>query len=175
MLRARHIPGRLNVWADMLSQRGQVQPTEWTLSPAVFRQLCTLWDRPHVDLFATRWNNRLPTFVSPIPDPLAWGVDALSMDWEGLYAYAYPPAILIPQVIAKVRAQQCRILLIAPLQPEKSWFPELLDLLVDVPRPLPLRGDLLRQPRSPVFHRTHASWPFTRGCCPAILPRKGIF
>ena len=52
-LRAHHIPGRLNVLADMLSRRGQVQPTEWSLSPQVFTQLCRLWDTPHVDLFAT--------------------------------------------------------------------------------------------------------------------------
>ena len=40
-----------------------------------------------IDLFATRFN-KLPLFVSPIPDPLALAVDALSLSWEDLEAYA---------------------------------------------------------------------------------------
>ena len=34
-----------------------------------------------IDLFAMRFNNRLPVFVSPVPDPLATAVDALSQPW----------------------------------------------------------------------------------------------
>ena len=32
---------------------------------------------PQIDLFATRFNNKLLLFVSPVPDPLATAVDAL--------------------------------------------------------------------------------------------------
>ena len=31
-----------------------------------------------MNLFGTRFNNELPQFVSPVPDPLAWAMDALS-------------------------------------------------------------------------------------------------
>ena len=34
-----------------------------------------------IDLFAMRFNNKLPLFVSPVPDPLATAVDTLSMLW----------------------------------------------------------------------------------------------
>ena len=34
-----------------------------------------------IDLFARRFNNKLPLFVSPVPDPLATAVDTLSMPW----------------------------------------------------------------------------------------------
>ena len=34
-----------------------------------------------IDLFAMRFNNKLPLFVSPVPDPLATAVDALSQPW----------------------------------------------------------------------------------------------
>jgi len=68
-----------------------------------------------VDLFATRFNHRLPLFVSPVPDPLALAVDALSMDWEGMSGYAYPPTQVIPTVLGKLkRTKRCRIILIAP-------------------------------------------------------------
>ena len=53
-LKARHIPGCLNVMADLLSRSNQVQSTEWSLHPQVFKQICHKWFTPHVDLFATR-------------------------------------------------------------------------------------------------------------------------
>ena len=68
--KARHIPGRLNVVADKLSRLGQTIPTEWSLLPEVFRSICSRWHRPKIDLFATRFNNMLPLFVSPVPDLL---------------------------------------------------------------------------------------------------------
>ena len=72
-LRTCHIPGRLNVIADKLSRFGQTIQTEWSLLPKVFQAICDLWHQPQVDLFATRFNNKLPQFVSPVPDPQAWG------------------------------------------------------------------------------------------------------
>ena len=68
-LKARHIPGCLNVMADLLSRSHQVQSTEWSLHPQVFRQICQMWFTPHVDLFATHLNHKLPLYVSPIPAP----------------------------------------------------------------------------------------------------------
>ena len=68
-LKARHIPGCLNVMVDLLSQSNQVQSTQWSLHPQVFKQICQKWFTPHVDLFATHLNHKLPLYVSPIPDP----------------------------------------------------------------------------------------------------------
>ena len=66
-LKARHIPGRLNVIADKLSRLGQTIQTEWSLNPEIFPAICNRWHIPQVDLFATRFNNKLPQFVSPVP------------------------------------------------------------------------------------------------------------
>jgi len=51
-------------------------------------QLCLLWDRPTIDLFATRLNKRLPLYISTIPDEDALEVDSLTASWDGLNAYA---------------------------------------------------------------------------------------
>ena len=150
-LSARHIPGHLNVIADRLSRANQILPGEWTLCQQVLQSVWNLWGAPHVDLFATTDNARLPTFVSPLPEPGAWKTDALSFSWTGLWAYAYPPTPLIPQVLEKVRSEECELILIAPAWPTQAWFPALLRLLVDHPRCLPARRTLLKQ-RSNMFH-----------------------
>ena len=90
-LKARHVLGCLNVMADLLSRSNQEQSTEWSLHPQVFKQICQKWFTPHVDLFATHLNHKLPLYVSPIPDPRAWDIDALNINWTNLTAYAYPP------------------------------------------------------------------------------------
>ena len=102
VLRARHILGRLNMIADKLSRHNQVIQTEWSLDQSVFNLLCLRWAQPQVDLFATRYNYKLPKFVSPVPDPTAWAVDALSLPWQDLDAYAFPPVALLSQVISKI-------------------------------------------------------------------------
>jgi hypothetical protein len=50
-----------------------------------FWKPCLRWDRPHVDLFATSLNHKLETFVSPVPDPLSFAVDAMSLSWDGMF------------------------------------------------------------------------------------------
>ena len=79
-LKARHVLGCLNVMADLLSRSNQVQSTEWSLHPQVFKQICQKWFTPHVDLFTTHLNHKLPLYVSPIPDPRAWDIDALNIN-----------------------------------------------------------------------------------------------
>ena len=98
-LKARHVPGCLNVMADLLSRSNQVQSTEWSLHPQAFKQIYPRWFTPHVDLFATYLTHKLPLYVSPIPDPKAWDIDALNINWTGLTAYAYPPTALLHRVI----------------------------------------------------------------------------
>ena len=55
-LRARHVPGLLNMIAYGLSRRNQIQSIKWSLSPQIFKQISKLWESPQVDLFATSLN-----------------------------------------------------------------------------------------------------------------------
>ena len=84
-------------------ESNQVQSTEWSLHPQVFKQICQKWFAPHVDLFATHLNHKLPLYVSPVPDQKAWDIDALNINWMSLTAYAYPPTALLHRVIQKMR------------------------------------------------------------------------
>ncbi|MES9880852.1 MAG: reverse transcriptase domain-containing protein [Sedimenticola sp.] len=150
---ARYIPGKLNVLADSLSREGRIIHTEWMLHPHVLREVFRHWGTPCLDLFATRLNRQLVDFVSPVPDPRAWATDALSLSWEGMFAYAFPPFPLIARVLHNVRQKSCTILLIAPMWTGQPWFDSLLSLLVDIPLRLPLRADLLSQPQSAQLHQ----------------------
>ena len=73
-----------------------MQSTEWSLHPQVFKQICKNWFTPHVDLFATQLNNKLPLYVSPVPDPKAWDIDALNINWSGLTAYPKDQTMQLP-------------------------------------------------------------------------------
>ena len=153
-LRARHIPGRLNVIADKLSRLGQTIQTEWSLHPEVFQAVCSRWHEPQVDLFATRFNNKLPQFVSPVPDPQAWAVDALSLSWEDLDPYAFPPAAILGKVVEKLQDYPCnRIILIAPGWPSMPWFWNLVAMSSQIPLCLPSIPNLVSQPFNQVLHR----------------------
>ena len=154
-LRARHIPGWLNVIADKLSRLGQTIQTEWSLHPEVFKAICDRWHYPQVDLFATRFNNKLPQFVSPVPDPQAWAVDALSLSWEDLDPYAFPPAAILGKVVEKLQDYPCnRILLIAPGWPNMPWFWDLVAMSSQIPLCLPNIPNLVSQPFNQVLHRS---------------------
>ena len=150
------IMGSSNVTADALSRPNQVIGSEWTLHQEVVDQLVHKWSAV-IDLFATSLTARLPVYFSPASDPRAAGTDALLQPWDNLQAYAFPPIAIIRRVLLKLRSSKnCELTLIAPFWPQRDWFPDLLELLSDVPVTLSSRRDLLRQPH---FHRFHQNLP----------------
>ena len=141
IVRARHIPGCMNVIADHLSRPNQSIPTEWSLHPEIVKRIFRVWGTPEVDMFAT-----LPRFMSPVPEPRALAVDALSQDWQGRSMYMFPPFPLLNRVVQKLRSTQAaEVILVAPWWTSQPWFPHLLRLCVEHPLTLPYRQDLLSQ------------------------------
>ena len=152
IIRVRHIPGRFNVLADRLSRMDKPIKTELALDQSIVNSIFQIFSYPNVDVFATRFSHKLPLYVSPVLDNQALAIDAFSMKWNLLQAYAFPPAILIPSVLAKICQSQCRIVLIAPLWPQRQWFSEVLQLLVSAPVRLPLFPKLLTQAKGKFQH-----------------------
>ena len=109
-----HIMGKLTMIADKLSRHNQVIQTEWSLHKGTFNQICHLWHTSHIDLFATRFNKKLPLFMSPATDKKAWAVDALSISWEDMDGYAFLSTPLITNVINKILSHNCRRIIISP-------------------------------------------------------------
>ena len=74
---------------DWLSWPNQLITTEWSLYHEVVNLIFRLWRTPVVDMFTTVHNMYLPQFMSPVPEPRALGIDALSQDWQGRSMYMF--------------------------------------------------------------------------------------
>ena len=134
-LSAAHIPGTLNVIADKKSRSFDFEK-EWMLSKPYFDELLLRFPDlgVGVDLFATRANSQLPQFVSWDPDPEAIAVDAFTLNWSKFdYVYIFPPFSVISRVLAKMRRDGARGLIIVPHWPTQHWFPSLMTMLVGAP------------------------------------------
>ena len=118
-LNARYLPGESNVLADVLSRRGQVVGTEWSLHLQVARALLRAWGNPSIDLFATCLNAKLPLYCSLVPDPQAVFEDAFRHPWDDLDLYVFPPFALVGRVIARVQqSSRVAMTLVTPLARE---------------------------------------------------------
>ena len=153
ILRIRHIPGKFNILADHLSRLDKPLNTEWPLDQTVANCIFQMLSFPNVDLFATLFNHKHPLYVSTLPDNQAFVIDTLSMNWNNLHAYAFPPAILIPSILKRFHQSQCRIVLIAPLWLQSPWFSEVLQLLVSAWIRLPYFLNLLTQVKGKFQHQ----------------------
>ena len=99
-----------------------------------FNALCRSLSFPlSFDCFASRLNNKLPSFISRFSDPASSLVDAFSVSWSDK-VYLFPPLPLIFRVLSKFQADKVkRGVIICPYWPSQPWFPLLLDLLIDPP------------------------------------------
>ena len=128
-LRARHIPGCLNVMADLLSRLNQVQSTEWSLHPQVFKQISQKW-------FTT---------LSKVVYFTCRSICHLSETQVPLYIIIFSPSHGFPlQVHSKIRQSNC-LILIAPSLPGIPWFWDLVQLSTEIPLQLPVSTTLLNK------------------------------
>ena len=72
-LKARHIPGRLNVVADKLSRLGQIIQTEWSLLPEVFQAICDRWHTPQSRSVCHKIQQQAESVCFPSARPLGLG------------------------------------------------------------------------------------------------------
>ena len=125
---ATHIPGVENCEADSLS-RSQEISCEWMLNVDIFNSILTHFDIiPDIDLFASRLNRQIDTFVSYVPDPEAMHVNAFTLDWSQYVFYCFPPFACIGRIIRKIINDKARGILITPDWPTQYWYPLLLDI-----------------------------------------------
>lgn len=152
-LTVNHVPGAKNVIADELSRQLSMD-TEWSLDYHVFHEICSKFGKPNVDLFASRLNNKLPKYVSFLPDPTACAIDAFNMNLDGnILYYSFPPFSCIGRLLQKMEIDRGEMILVAPLWNTQHWFTKMLKLLVADPIILPPTQQILSFPMEP--EKTH--------------------
>ncbi|XP_045112508.1 uncharacterized protein LOC123505355 [Portunus trituberculatus] len=156
-----HIPGSANIVADCASRTFNDRH-EWQLDVDVFRRISLVFGAPSIDLFASRLNKQVATFCSWKLDPEATFFDAFTFNWAQFdLSYLFPSFSLIARCLQKIRAEQARGWIVVPIWPSQPWMGALLGLLIDYPRLLPSRADILTHPSQVGAHpvmRTLSSW-----------------
>ncbi len=129
---------------------------EMEVAPESVRMIWNRYGRAEVDLFATSENAHCPLFFSLSHSPLEG--DALTSHWPAARLYGFPPIKILPLVLYKIREERASVLLIAPNWPNQPWIPDLTELLVAPPWPIPVRKDMLSQADGSVWHSNPELW-----------------
>ena len=125
-----HIPGIQNTETDLESRVNEVH-TEWKLRENIISSICSqLNTNPKIDLFATRLNTQLSTFVSYRPDPKCIAVNALLLDWRKLDFDAFLPFVFLNTVLQKIYQDKAKGIVIAPDWSSQPFYPRLIAMSV---------------------------------------------
>ena len=135
------VPGWLSVVADKLSRLDRTTQTEWSLLQEVFQAICNRWHRPQIDLFATRFNNKLPSTGSP-----GYSSECAQFAMVGSGSIHLPTISHIGQAVMLQDSPYKRIILIAPGWPIMPWFWDPVAMSSQIPLSLPNLPNLLTQP-----------------------------
>ena len=139
-----------NIGEDHESRK-QIGLAEWMLNKDLFNRVHKKWGPLDVDLFAARHNHQLKRDFSYRPDPRAEVIDALAQIWMNLKLYAFPPFNLLGRCLKKICKERVQLaVVIAPVWQGQSWYPALLESLVDLPILLPHFQQILVNPSGQV-------------------------
>ncbi|KYN28682.1 hypothetical protein ALC57_01935, partial [Trachymyrmex cornetzi] len=150
---ASYIASADNTIADRESRVTNLN-TEWSLSTRAFNLLEKGFGPFDIDFFASAINTKNELYVSWLPDPGSWAIDAFTLSWTSFNFYAFPPFILIPKVLRKIVDERATGVLLVPWWPSQPWFPLFVHLLISEPLILPPSHSLLSSP----LRKPHPEW-----------------
>ena len=129
---AAHIPGKDNIEADHQSRILQ-DATEWKLHPELFQKIVDKFGKPDIDLFASRINRQLKSYVSWHPEPETMAVNDFSLTWNNKFFYMFPPFSLVGRVLAKVIREKADALIVVPDWSTQYRYPQLMQMTTHEP------------------------------------------
>ncbi|CAB0042934.1 unnamed protein product [Trichogramma brassicae] len=129
---ASYIASKENVEADEESRRLEPE-TEFSLSDYAFKEVIQNFGIPDIDLFASHSNKKCERFISWKKDPESETVDAFTINWKGLFFYAFPPFSIVLKVLRKIKVDTAEGIVIVPDWPGQPWFPLFKKMLVKEP------------------------------------------
>jgi hypothetical protein len=149
-----------------VTSRRRMLDTEVQLNPVLVQQLFDQGPfKPRIDWFASDLNAQLPRFYvwHAAPQSSAEGVDAFMFEWQVQPGYIFPPFVLIPRIIRKIKDDRAKVLLIHPQWQGALWYPDLEEITL-MQQSISPSADVLRYPDHPDLRhpmtdlRLQASW-----------------
>ena len=122
------------------------------LSAHVFKRIVALFGQPDIDLFASRLNAQVKTYVLWKPHPMAKSVDAFTVDWSQFFFHAFPP---ISRCVQKIIQDRATGILIIPMWTAQPYFTVVLGLVTDTQRVLRASAQNLAHPTLASPHPLH--------------------
>ncbi|CAG2246252.1 unnamed protein product [Mytilus edulis] len=149
------IPRAENEIADYISRI--IDTDDWGVAVHVFEYLDSLWGPHEIDWFASDHNHRLPVFYSRYWNVHSMGIDAFTVNWQGINGWYVPPVCLLLKVLMYM--QQCNAYgtVILPLWRSANYWPfcvpkvfrnDITELPNDLDSYLAIIPDLLAQSKS---------------------------
>ena len=74
------------------------------------------------DLFASRLNRQLATYISWRRDPEASYIDAFSIPWTNKGYYAFPPFSIIDRCLQKISQDNAEGVILVPIWPTQKFL-----------------------------------------------------
>ena len=119
-----YIPSKHNILADLNLRKFQdfQDSAEWLLEPKTFAYVIHQFGRPETDMFTSRLTKQIPIYASWFPDPKSSLIDALTIDWNNIFIYAFPPFGIIWRMLQSIQEECQKAVVIFPLWTTRSWF-----------------------------------------------------
>ena len=155
-LSAGHVCGISNEKADKLS-RSRNDDIEWALDQNVFEKLLGYYPDMKMDLFASKLNAKLKTYVSRYPEENSFASDAFTLSWKGFFFYIFAPFSLLPRILRKIEEDETEAVLLAPLWPTQPWWPHLIRLIKGPCYLLPKVQNILK-----LVYKPEVKYPLTK-------------
>jgi hypothetical protein len=135
-LRCKHVPGVKNITADSLSRLSR--SGDYSLRTGLLKQIeKEMGVTAEVDLFATKLNRQCRRYATveriSTEDGDAVARDAMTIPWTDWTALAHPPIPMLQAVLAKIRRDGAKAILIAPNWRGAMWMHALRPSLVTKP------------------------------------------
>ena len=111
----------MNTEADSWS-RVFSDSSEWKLNPIIFKQIVDFFGMSKIDLFSSRLNKQIDSYVSWNPEPDALASDAFTLTWSAKFYYMFPP-FSMGKTVAKITRDGTTGILIFPDWPTQHWYP----------------------------------------------------
>ena len=155
-LSSAHLPGTQNMLADRES-RVFNDRTEWMLLQDIFQKLSLLWWPFEIDLFASRLNKTSLHLCLMETWSRCNCCGCILILWDRKPFYAFPPFSLIHtcRCLQKIIADKAEGVIIVPMWSTQTYYPRLMSMLIQMPRLLPRKENLLRLPHS---QKSHPLW-----------------